>query len=205
MNVGRVTFRIDPAFIKDGLPKAVNAGLTAAAKQAVIEIKASFPMNGKFNPSAPGTPPNRHNDILYNALSFTRAENLTATVYTSGVVYAYKQEFGGWIQPRFKRYLTVPLNIMAARDREKHGSLEVLPLRCFKSRSGKLFLAQAVKQRGYRGKIKSAGMLMYVLKDRVRLPERPYMRPAFTNARVIANMIREFCTRSQAVMGKYKS
>lgn len=202
MRPGAAHVTPDPDFLRRRFVASVNAGLGAAALVAATRIRQSFAKNGKFRPSAPGSPPNRHNSTLYNAIASTKGENLVATVYTSDVEYARVQEFGGTITPKSKKYLTVPLNEAAARDREKTKTLRSLALNLVKTRNGKLMLTQAVNQRGYKGAKKVAGTPMYLLVRSVTLPPRPYMRPQFTNPDTLRQMIAAFVRASRKALAE---
>lgn len=195
MKITQTTFVLDRTKFKTVTDRAVNAGLTRAAVVAVKAIKMSFSKNGKFRPSAPGTPPNRNRGLLANSIASTKAENKVAYVYTSGVAYARIQEFGGVIR-RFDRLLTVPLNQEAARMRERTYSLYSQHLFFMKTKSGRKILFDA---RNKRSKVKSLRP-MFLLTSTVKMPPRPYMAPAFRNPTVIAEMTKAFCQASKATL-----
>jgi len=189
MIIGKPTITIDESFVRGRMVAAFNAGLTLAAISAVGSIRASFAKNGKYRPSVPGQPPGRTNDLLYNGLSSTKGENLSASVYTSGVAYARIQEFGGIIKAKSSKYLTIPLNDQAARMRERTSTLRSLNLTFVPDKHrGVVFLAQT-KGRGKNAK----STKMFMLKPTVRLPARPYLRPAFQSHEVVAKMLAAFC------------
>lgn len=187
-----MTFVVDRQRLKTVTDAAVNAGLNRAAAVAVSAIKQSFSKNGKFRPSAPGTPPNRNRGLLANSISFTKAQNKVAYVYSSGVAYAKVHEFGGVVRMKDRR-LTIPLNDEAARMRERTRSLYFLPLYIRKTKSGKLI---AFDGRAKRAKVKSERP-MFLLATSVNIPARPFLRPAFTNPRVVADMVAAFCRGSK--------
>jgi phage gpG-like protein len=189
MITGKPTVTIDESFVRGRMVAAFNAGLTLAAISAASSIKASFSKNGKYRPSNQGYPPNRNSGLLYNAISSTKGENLSASVYTSGVAYARIQEFGGIIKAKSSKYLTIPLNDQAARMRERTSTLRSLNLTFVPGKHrGVAFLAQT-KGRGKNAK----STLMFMLKPTVRLPARPYLRPAFQSHEVVAKMLAAFC------------
>jgi len=189
MNVGNAQVTVDESFVRDRMVRACNAGLTLAAISAVGSIRASFAKNGKYRPSVPGQPPGRTNDLLYNGLSSTKGDKLVATIYTSGVAYARIQEYGGIIKAKSSKYLTIPLNDQAARMRETASTLRSLNLIFVPGKDrGVAFLAQT-KGRGKNAK----STLMFMLKPTVRLPARPFLRPAFQSHEVIAKMLAAFC------------
>jgi len=189
MITGKPTVTIDESFVRGRMVAAFNAGLTLAAISAASSIKASFSKNGKYRPSNQGYPPNRNRGLLYNAISSTKGENLSASVYTSGVEYARIQEFGGIIKAKSSKYLTIPLNDQAARMRERTSTLRSLNLTFVPgNHRGVAFLAQT-KGRGKNSK----STLMFMLKPTVRLPARPYLRPAFQSHEVVAKMLAAFC------------
>ena len=193
MITGKPTVTIDESFVRGRMVAAFNAGLTLAAISAVGSIRASFAKNGKYRPSIPGQPPGRTNDLLYNGLSSTKGDKLVATIYTSGVAYAKKHEqppgTSGLIKAKSSKYLTIPLNDQAARMRETASTLRSLNLTFVPGKHrGVAFLAQT-KGRGKNAK----STLMFMLKPTVRLPARPFLRPAFQSHEVIAKMLAAFC------------
>ena len=74
--------------------------------------------------------------------------------------YAAIHEFGGVIQAKRRKYLAIPVG-------ELTGSPMKYDLHAIKTRKGNLVLMDA------------SGKVQYVLKPSVRIPARPYLRPAF--------------------------
>jgi hypothetical protein len=202
MQINGLTFVVDQQRLKSVTDAAVNAGLNRAAAVAVRAIKQSFSKNGKFRPSAPGTPPNRNRGLLANSISSTKAENKIVYVYSSGVAYAKKHEqppgYSGLIKAKSSKYLTIPMNDQAARMRERTSSLRLLNLTYIPGKHRGVAFLWLPKGKGKRMK----STLMFMLKPSVRLPARPFLRPAFENPRVVADMVAAFCRGSKmALMG----
>ena len=189
----KVKMTTDKAALEAMIVKSCNAGLTMAGIVAVRHIRKSFAKNGKGNPSAPGTPPNRHNGVLYNSIASTEAKELRAAVYTSNVKYAPVHEYGGVIRGQTGR-LTIPLNREAILLRERTVTLRSVPGLVYVPRRGRdPLLVLPIKG----GK----GMKPYfVLKRSVRIPARPFMAPAFRNADNLANMAKAFARASRAAL-----
>ncbi len=88
-----------------------------------------------------------------------------------GVPYAAAQEYGATIVPRTARWLTIPISPAARYRSARSFGRSLFTIR---SKAGNLLL---VRRRG-------TGLEpLFVLKHRVRLPARPYMRPAVLRAR----------------------
>lgn len=189
----KVTMTTDRAALERIVTDACNAGLTTASIVAVRHIRRSFARNGKGNPSAPGTPPNRHNGVLYNSIASTPGQNLRSTVYTSNVKYAPVHEYGGVIRGQTGR-LTIPLNREAILLRERTATLRSVPgLKYVQRRGRDPLLVLPIKG----GK----GMKPYfVLKRSMRIPARPFMAPAFRNPDNLKNMLAAFARGSRAAI-----
>jgi hypothetical protein len=199
IRISKITFVLSKSSVKAVTDRAVNAGLNRAAGVAVRAIKQSFSKNGKFRPSAPGSPPNRNSSLLFNSISATKAVDRVLYVYSGGVVYARKHEqppgTSGRVVMRDRR-LTIPLNPEAARLRERTRSLYFLPLIFRKTKSGRAILFD-----GRAGKVKGRNLRpMFMLVASVNLPPRPFMRPAFSNPSVRADMTKAFCQGSKMAL-----
>jgi len=92
------------------------------------------------------------------------------------VKYAALQEWGGTVKPKKSRHLAIPLPAArTAAGVSRYPSPRAVPgLFFLKSKAGNLLLVQRDGD-----KIRP----MYVLKDRVTVPARPYLRPALETAR----------------------
>jgi hypothetical protein len=200
IHVSKITFVLSKSSVKAVTDRAVNAGLNRAAGVAVRAIKQSFSKNGKFRPSAPGSPPNRNSSLLFNSISATKAENKVVYVYSSGVAYAKKHEqppgTSGLIKAKSSKYLTIPMNDQAARMRERTTSLRVLNLTYIPGKHRGVAFLWLPKGKGKRMK----STLMFMLKPSVRLPPRPFLRPAFNNPTVRAEMTKAFCQGSKMAL-----
>lgn len=169
--MGKVDFSKLPGFqAKTG--RALNAGLTAAARAASGFIKRGMSRGSRFAGSAPGTPPNVQRAGLRNAVSYTASTRFKSSVGAAATVpYAAIQEFGGTIRPKTARALPVPVNHAAKRHMEKAGTPRGLDLIPIKSR-GRLFLVP----RPYKNGRQRSGPV-FMLTRSVTLRPRPYIRP----------------------------
>jgi phage gpG-like protein len=106
------------------------------------------------------------NSIFYKIQDTANGPELL--VGSFGIPYARIHEFGGIIRPVRARALAIPL-----RKEFRNIPPRTLDLFVLK-RGGKVFLAR-----------KNGGKLdiLYVLKDQVRIPARPYLRPALVRHR----------------------
>lgn len=80
------------------------------------------------------------------------------------VVYAAIHEFGGVILPKQARALAIPVGDLVGSPR-MHTGMDAL--RLARTRSGQAVLVDQM------------GWVQYILKDRVVIPARPYLRPAW--------------------------
>lgn len=127
-------------------------------------------------PAPPGKSPHKDTGTLGRSIQvddrgITDKERPSARV-GSNAVYAAIHEFGGEIRPKSSRYLTVPIG-QTGRDLLRRGGLRAIPdTFVFRSRKGNLIVART------RGKARKAAMeAIAVLKDSVRIPRRPFLRP----------------------------
>lgn len=102
------------------------------------------------------------------------AGNVTGTIGPQGVVYAAIQEFGGIIRPVNKNNLTIPVQ----ENRRKDGS-PIVTIRDLMAQrgAGLSFIAKGVifQKQSKDDKIPQP---MFILKNSVTIPSRPYLRPA---------------------------
>lgn len=194
--MARVDFSNSPRFLAD-LKRAVNNGLTLAAIDAAGHAKRSMGRGGRFRSSAPGTPPNVQRGILRNAIAYQPSTELRSAMgVVANVNYARIQETGGTITGKGK-HLTVPVNDAAKRFSEKVGSVRLGRFAVIRSRRGALLLVGADKLR-YRNKgagININDAPVFVLKRSIRLPARPFLRPAvFGRATELGAIVRNRVT-----------
>jgi phage gpG-like protein len=184
------------------LTKNVQDAVIAAGVITQREIKAEL-NKGKSNrgatPSAPGSPPHRDTGSLGYKLNVDNS-NARSTVRPfvrvgSNLPYARIHEFGGVITAK-KGYLPIPLN-QVARDMQRRagGSLRnVGGLSTIRSKKGNLLLGRFKRGKGKaygKGRADNGFEPLFVLKKSVRMPARPYMRPAFRRAKPkILNLFR---------------
>lgn len=186
--MGKVDFTNAAAF-RAKVNRAVNNGLTAAARAAAKFAKIGMSRGGRHVSSAPGTPPNVQRGTLRNSITHTRSVAFSASMGVPiNVPYGAIHEFGGTIYPKSSRYLPVPVNVQAKRAMEVRGTPRGLDLVPIRSR-GRLFL---VPKPGRRGARRSGPV--FALKSSVRIPPRPFLwsavaknqRAIWSEARIVA-------------------
>ena len=175
IRVGKVTMTIDQARMAAIVGEASNVGVGRMSRLYVNRIKQSFVKTSWFTPAPPGGPPGTVTGNLRRSITATPPANGRAMVGTNAK-YARIQEYGGVITAKRSKFLTVPANVEAAKIRATVNTLRSVPGLSFRPgrRPGIAFLVRS-------GKGKGSGELMYVLKRSVKLPPRPFMRPAAAN------------------------
>lgn len=177
--------------------KAVNHGLTMAAIELSGRMKAGMSRGSRYSSSAPGSPPNVQRGRFRNSITHTPGVNLRAAAGTN-LRYGYTQEKGGVIRARHSKYLPIPINAAAQRQQDKFGSstsyfgggfirqggLRQLKLDFIPGRRGRapmLVGKRAVKVKwsvGGGGFLGFNGVPVWILKRSIKLPPRPWARPA---------------------------
>lgn len=167
------------------IDKSVEAGLGVAAQVIVNGVKEGFGSNAARGPSAPGQPPNRQTSRLAGSIKRSPVVARRTSVFTT-IIYARKQEDGGWITAKPGGYLTIPLSDKAkTRSRNAKGARGVAPQTLIlRSKKGNLIIFEK------KGKRKPKLIPHYLLRKAVYLPARPFMRPGFMKSKDLA--IREF-------------
>lgn len=163
-------------FAKRVIPEAVASGLNAAAARVSGEIKRGWRRSPTVGP--PGMPPRSVTGALSRSIATTLATpgRYRATVGT-GMKYARVHEFGGTLRAVNKKYLTIPLNQRAVLLRRRYTDLSQLKGRIFNSKRGNLILIIHEGQ-----DTKTGGEAVFVLKPRVKIPARPFLRPGLRKA-----------------------
>ncbi len=147
----------------------LNERLQAMAKAAGGEICKKALMRGGLviERNAKENIRKHHLIDTGNLRASVTAEPESNTVVTIGprnVLYALIHEYGGTIEPVTAKYLAVPLTKEAKKigSPRNMGDLTIIP-----GRRQKTFVM-----------LDAAGVAQYVLVKSVRIPARPYMRPA---------------------------
>ena len=167
--------QVDQPRLQQLLADATNHGVDRAATQCVRFIKRSFPKTAMYHPSPVGGPPGTGTRELERSITATPAKNGRAVVGTN-VKYARIHEEGGVLKPTTKKYLTIPVSVAAAKMRANTGDLRTQNLTFRQGpHRGVAFLYRTTKGKNARSE------LMFVLKRSVRIPPRPFMRPAARN------------------------
>lgn len=164
---------------------AVSKGLLRSAGIVQQEVRKQLNKHGKMpskGVSVGGTPGVRTGHLrrswqmgalgaYYNARGI--ADPIRPRVVVgSNVKYARIHEFGGVIRAKRSKYLTIPLNRDAQKLITTHGSTRNIP--------GLFRVGNALAmKRGKRGKL----VFLFALKRSVRIPKRPYIKPALVHAR----------------------
>jgi phage gpG-like protein len=152
-------------------------------------MKRGMTRGTRFKGSAPGTPPNRQRSNLVNSIGSTPAKNKGRT-YTasagSASPYGGIHERGGTIRPRpGNRYLVIPVNIAAKRAMERTtGGVRSLKTRVFRSKKGNLIMIgdRKVRYTNKQANIKINDQPVFVLKESVTMPKRPWAAPGLQTA-----------------------
>lgn len=183
---------IDRAKVQQLVMASANAGIGRAGRLLLNHIQKSFVKTSWFNPSPAGGPPGTVTGNLRRSMALTEPANMRAAITTNSK-YARIHEYGGIIRPTTQRYLTVPVNVAAAKMRANTGSLRTQNLTFRKGRDpGTAFLFRTTKGKNARSE------LMFVLKRFVRLPARPFLRPAVRNQQVRNGMGKAFAAGFRA-------
>lgn len=179
MRIDRIFAKVNATQLAEMLLAGSNTGVGRSGDVLVRFIKQSFTKTSMRVPSPPGSPPGTVTNRLRNSIQATVPQNGRIIVGTNER-YARKQEEGGVIRAK-KTYLTVPANFEAAEIRANVKTLRSVPDLDFRPgpNRGVAFLFRN-------------GKLMYVLKRSVRLPPRPYFRPAANNQTVQDKMRQAF-------------
>ena len=141
---------------------AVDDGLGAAAWVAARHAVRSM---SKPGPSAPGAYPGTDTGLGRASVVAVHPRELGTpgrAAYGSNVAYMRKQEFGGIIRAKGKRYLTVPLNREAKLLRRRTPDLRSVP--------GLVIVKGLLGRKGPGGRF----VPLFALKRQVRLPPRPW-------------------------------
>jgi phage gpG-like protein len=171
----RTTMQVDQPRLQQLLADATNHGVDRAATQCVRFVKQSFPKTSWFQPAPVGGPPGTVTGNLRRSITATPAKNGRAIVGTNAR-YARIHENGGVLKPTNKKYLTIPVSVAAAKMRANTKDLRTQALTFRKGPNrGVAFLFRTTKGKNARSE------LMFVLKRSVRMPARPFLRPAARN------------------------
>lgn len=168
--------KLDPQVIRASMQRSLSKGVYAAASVYASGIKTS--MKGKA-PSPPGTPAVRTNRLRSSIVVARVPGNDLAAKVGTNVVYAKKQEEGGTIRPTRSRMLKIPVG-RSVRATGTHREATT-PLRLVVTKRGAFLVTDMVRK----GKNRSSligSEIRYVLKASVRIPARPFIRPAMQSA-----------------------
>lgn len=160
------TFRVNP----DALSNAISGARIGIAKGTEDTRRYIQQLLGQGGgPSTPGSPPALGSGALQRSFRNEAVEVGPSSVKQrtgSDSPYAAIHEFGGTINAR-DRSLTIPVNDRARELRASTNDLSTLNLTWRPSKSPEI-----------RGLLFEGDELMFVLKDSVVLPPRPYLRTA---------------------------
>ena len=192
--------------------KACDNGVLAMGVVVQSSVQKSFVAAGKFQSSPVGGPPAKHRGMLRNSILVEMAGPMRARV-GSNLPYASVHEFGGVIRARNVRFLPVPINDAAKRLHEKKGTSSLRQMGSFRfikpmfGRQALLVGDNGVRTQSYgtdasgkRITIRRNDQPVFVLKSSVRIPARPFMRPALARSRNNRGMTVEFCAKTSAAL-----
>jgi len=143
--------------------RAVTAGATVIEAQA----KLSLDKHGLRSPQS-----TLMNSVKVYDRRVTK-HSADCKVGSRGVIYARIHEFGGPIRAKRVKNLAIPVTKEARQIGSPRDFSKTRPLTFIRSRSG-VGGVMIEMPKGNKGK----GILQYVLKPMVRIPARPYLRPA---------------------------
>ena len=173
-----------------GARRAIASGLTAAAQRVAAIMKINMSRGNRMSAAPIGRPPNRQQSNLANSIGHIAAKesggkfvSSAGTALPSGRIH----ELGGVIKPGpGKKYLVGPVNIAAKRAMEKtSGGVRSLKTRIFRSKKGNLIMIgdKKVRYRNDPAGIRVNAQPVFVLKESVRMPKRPWAAPALAKAK----------------------
>jgi len=197
LRVTKTIMQLDRPRLQQLLGEAANHGVDRAATQCVRFIKQSFPKTSWFQPSPVGGPPGTVTGNLRRSITATPAKNGRAIVGTNAR-YARIHELGmDVLKPTTKKYLTIPVSVAAAKMRSNTGDLRTQNLTFRKGPNrGVAFLFRTTKGKNARSE------LMFVLKRSVRMPARPFLRPAARNRDNQMAMVKAFGAGFRSIIRK---
>lgn len=188
--------------LQRALAKRIAEQLVASAIIIQNEIKISLSSHGRqpsrgSASSPPGSPPGVRTGTLRRSWQVGLPGNVYDVSQTkravkpkirigSNVVYARIHEFGGIIRAKKAKALTIPLNREAEQLLDRYGSARAIPgLKVIRTKKKTAVLAR-VKERLTTiqfGSQKPKITPLFALVKFVRMPPRPYVRPALARAR----------------------
>ena len=162
--------------------KGVAAGGVLVQREAkrLVNRKSS---RGGESPSAEGTPPHKDTGTLGRSIQIDgrglKDRRAPSVLVGSNLAYAAVQEFGGVIKAKPGKALTVPIGSKGRKLLRTvgPGGLRSLDLEFIPRQGRPPLLVRLVG-----GKKSKSIEVLFVLMKSVRLPKRPYMRPARTLA-----------------------
>ena len=175
-----VTFKL-PEF-RAAVDKAVNAGVTAAAMQGKVQMRAMLGNNSRLTSSAAGQPPNNQTGRLKNSIQSTKAVNRVAHAGTN-VRYGAILERGGVIRAKKGKFLAIPINPIAKLQSARGVNLRSQNMQVIKTSTGKILLVGKDKIKrsvtsGTKGTLRFNHEPVYLLKKSVTIQPHPYLKPA---------------------------
>jgi len=136
--------------------------------QVVASVVDGFQRVARGEQSAPGLPPANRSGLLRQSVTF-EVKGATAVEIGTNLIYGAIQHFGGVVKPVRARALAIPLNAAARRRGPREwpdGTLFLVPDDDDPDRVGILFRAKGAEDLEP----------MYVLRAKVTLPARPWLK-----------------------------
>jgi phage gpG-like protein len=197
LRVTKTIMQLDKPRLQQLLGEAANHGVDRAATQCVRFIKQSFTKTSRFQPSPVGGPPGTVTGNLRRSITATPAKNGRAIVGTNALYARIHEQGMDVLKPTTKKYLTIPVSVAAAKMRSNTGDLRTQNLTFRKGPNrGVAFLFRTTKGKNARSE------LMFVLKRSVRMPPRPFLRPAARNRDNQMAMVKAFGAGFRSIIRK---
>lgn len=189
---------------------ACDHGALGGGQAIANDIRSHFTRSGRYKAGPVGGTPGMRRGTLRNSIQAVLSGPMQAKI-GSTLKYAHVHETGKHI-PAKDKWLPVPLNEQAARQNEI-GGIRATPggVRFFRSKAlnliaiggEKIKAPQRTKDTAGRTKhVSPKGVPVWVLKETVSIPARPFMRPglkrAKTNPQVFAGFARGVNTALKA-------
>lgn len=187
------------------LRAAADVALTEAGKTLAKQIYDSFGRDVGGLRSKPGQPPNVDQGSLARSVGYTKAKDLRCIVGV-GPVYGKYLEFGANIRAK-KKALLIPLSRLAVRayaeaNGSGRGAMAWYEAKVGPKKLVRLKVADGVLIGQKIGGKNSRYEIDFKLTSRVKIKERPFLRPAVSKAKASGSIQRVFSGEMVKEMAK---
>lgn len=182
--------------LEDGLNDAVASDNTYRLMDRIgarmVSSTQKRIQRGDFTPNAPltktiksGGKPLRDSGALLNSLNHQPDSDSVA--WGSPLHYARLQQEGGVIRPQRARKLWIPADAETRRFMRRYGGTVGTCIRGMRNDGYRLWVQKSVMlaKKGKRGKTR----VLFILKDEVKIPARPFLQVDETDRRIIATLV----------------